>query len=66
MNKNTVAKLFGYGQLALEYANEVLQANGGLLPTTKAGWLRLASSILLAGGIHHASNTSQAHPNGLN
>jgi hypothetical protein len=64
MQKSTWAKIAGWGQLAVEYINQVLQANGGLLPTNKIGWLRLLGSLLLAGGIHHASNTSVAHPNG--
>lgn len=64
--KKNLAKVLGYGQLLAEYINMVLQQNGGVLPTTKAGWFHLIGSIVLAGGIHIASETSAGHPNGLN
>lgn len=66
MNRNTIAKLLGWGQFAVVYINQALSANGGVLPTNRAGWLNLGGSLLLAGGVHQASNTSAAHPNGAN
>jgi hypothetical protein len=56
--KSFAAKAAAWGYVLVDYANQVIQANGGLLPTNKAGWLHLGGSILLAGGIHHASNTA--------
>lgn len=64
MTKSFWAKVAGWGQFAVETANEVLQTNGGVIPNTKAAWFRLIGSLLLAGGVHHASNTSGVHPNG--
>jgi hypothetical protein len=65
MNKSTLAKLCGYTQLAITYLNQVLSANGGLIPTAIEGWLKLLASLLLAFAIHHASNTSATIPNGI-
>jgi hypothetical protein len=56
--KSAVAKVAAWGYVLVDYTNQVIAANGGLLPTNKAGWLRLGGTILLAGGIHHASNTA--------
>lgn len=62
--KQKIAKAFGWGQLAIVYINQILSQNGGVLPTTRQGWLNLAGSAALAYGVHTASETSAGHPNG--
>lgn len=64
MTKKTLAKVAGWGQVVVTYVNEVLKSNGGLVPTTKSGWLTLGISLLSGLAIHHASNTSATTPNG--
>lgn len=62
--KATQAKILGWGQLAITYLNDALAANGGVIPTSKGAWLRLLSSLVVAIGVHIASDTSAGHPNG--
>lgn len=66
MNKITQARLLGWGQLVVVYLNQALTQNGGVIPTSKAQWLTLASSLLVAVGVHIGSGTSAGHPDGSN
>lgn len=63
-NKNTSAKFGGWAQLVIVCLNEVLSQNGGVLPNTRAAWLRILVSLVIAMGVHLASDTSAGHPNG--
>jgi len=58
MKKATWAKLFGWGQLVVTTAIQVIQANG--FPHTGSEWLKIAGSLLIALSVHHASSTSGA------
>lgn len=53
MKAHWYAKIFGYGQFALQVANAIAANH----PHGVAGWLGLATSALAAGGIHFASIT---------
>ena len=54
------AKILAWVQLAVTYLNSV----GISIPQSKAQWLQLASSAVVAAGIHIASSTSAGHPDG--
>lgn len=64
LNKVNIARLIGWGQFVVTIANEVLQKNGGVLPSNKQGWMALGSSLLVAMSVHIAAGTSAGHPNG--
>lgn len=66
MTKQTWARIGGWLQLVIVYFNDALSANGGVIPTSKAAWGRLASSFLLALAVHKAAATSDNHPDGAN
>lgn len=56
-SKSLWAKIFGWGQFGLTTVN-TLVTQPGAIPHGFAGWTSLISSLLVAVGMHHASNTS--------
>jgi phosphotransferase system glucose/maltose/N-acetylglucosamine-specific IIC component len=55
-SKSTWAKIFGWAQFGLNTATTVA-TQPGAIPHGFAGWTGFLSSLLLAVGMHHASNT---------
>jgi hypothetical protein len=62
----TTARIFAWGQLGVTYLNQALSQNGGVIPTNKSQWMTLLSSLVVAFGVHIASETSAGHPQGSN
>lgn len=56
MKKATLAKILGWGQAVLLYAQQVISTQSAL-PHGLAAWAQLIGSILLGAAVHHASNT---------
>lgn len=56
MTKARVAKVLGWAQFVIVYAQQVV-ASQSALPTNAKGWLALLASLLLGAAVHHASST---------
>ena len=55
MNKATLAKIAGWGQLLITAVATAIQAQG--VPSTAQQWGQILVSALIALSVHHASNT---------
>ena len=64
IRKITKARVLGWGQLIITVLNEALTANNGVIPNTKAAWIKIAISLVTAWSLHTGAETSAGHPNG--